>query len=120
MNALCFDGRKDATQTIAQDPNNKHYRSMHLEEHYTVVGDPGTYYLPHFFFQKKAKADLLQKKLFDSFKDTELEHKLAMVGTDGTASMTGKYNGCIRGVVELLNKPLPWIVCLLYTNEFPL
>ena len=67
-----------------------------------------------------AKAELLQKKLFDSLKDTELEHKLAIVGTDGTASMTGKYNGCIRGLEELLNKPLQWIVCLLHTNELSL
>ena len=49
-----------------------------------------------------------------------MEHKLAIVGTDGTASLTGKYNGCISGLKELLNKPLQWIVCLLHTNELPL
>ena len=49
-----------------------------------------------------------------------LEHKLAIVGTNGTASMTGKYNGCLRGLEEFLNKPLQWIVCLLYFNELPL
>ena len=48
-----------------------------------------------------AKAELLQKKLFDSFKDTELEYKLEIFGRDGTASMTGKYNGCIRRLEEL-------------------
>ena len=54
------------------------------------------------------------------FKDTELELKLAIVGANGTASTTGKHNGCLRGLEELLNKPLQWIVCLLYTNELPL
>ena len=61
VNALCFDGRKDATQMIAQGPNNKHYRSVQLEEHYTVVGEPGTYYLTH-FSPEIAKAQLLQKR----------------------------------------------------------
>ena len=42
------------------------------------------------------------------------------MGTDGTASMTGKYNGCNSGLQELLNKPPQWIVCLLHTNELPL
>ena len=63
---------------------------------------------------------IIAKKQFDSFNDTKLEHKLAIVGTDGNASMTGKYNGCISGLEELLNKPLYWIVCLLHTNELPL
>ena len=49
-----------------------------------------------------------------------MELKLAIVGTNGTASMTGKHNGCLHGLEELLNKPLHWIVCLLYTNELPL
>ena len=104
---------------IAQGPNNKHYRSVQLEEHYTVVGKLGTYYLTN-FFPEDGKDRAIAKKLFDSFKDTEFQHKLAIVETDGTASMTGKYNGCICGLEELLNKTLPWIVCLLHTYEFPL
>ena len=52
--------------------------------------------------------------------DTELHNKLAVVGTDGTASITGKYNGCIRSLEKLLNKPLQWVICLLHTNELPL
>ena len=43
-----------------------------------------------------------------------------MVGTDGAAAMTGKFNGCIRNLEELLNKPLQWAICLLHTNELPL
>ena len=48
VNAVYLDGRKDATQIVAQGPNEKHYRSVQLEEHYTVVGEPGSYYLIHF------------------------------------------------------------------------
>ena len=48
VNAVYLDGRKDATQIVAQGPNEKDYRSVQLEEHYTVVGEPGSYYLTHF------------------------------------------------------------------------
>ena len=44
VNALCFVGRKDATQMIMQGPNNKQNRSVQLEERYTTVSGPGTYY----------------------------------------------------------------------------
>jgi len=75
-----------------QCPNDKHYRSVELEEHYTVVGEPGSYYLTH-FSPEDGKSRTIAQKLFDSTRGTELEDRLAIVGTDGTACMTGKYNG---------------------------
>ena len=117
MNALCFVGRKDAKR-IRQGPNNKHNRSVQLERH-TAVSEPDTYYLSH-FSPEDGKGRTIAKKLFDLFKDTELELKPAIVGANGTASKTGKHNKCLRGLEELLNKPLQWIVRLLYTNELPL
>ena len=104
---------------IAQRPNNKRNRSVQFEERYTAVVGSGTNYLSP-FSPKDGKGRTIAKKFFDSFKDTVLERKLAIVGTNGTVSMTGKYNGCVRGLEELLNKPLQWIVCLLYTNELSL
>ena len=92
---------------------------MQLEERYTAVGGPGTYYLSQ-SSPEDGKGRTIAKNLFDLFKDTVLEHQLAIMGTDGTASMTGKYNVCHHGLEELLNKPLQWIMCLLYTNELPL
>ena len=105
MIALCFVGRKDATQTIVQGPNNKHNRSVQLEERYTAVSGPGTDYLSH-VSPEDGKGRTIAKKLFDLFKNTELELKLAIVGANGTASMTGKHNGCLRGLEDLLKKPL--------------
>ena len=119
VNAVYLDGRKDATQIVAQGPSEKYYRSVQLEEHYTVVGEPGSYYLTH-FSPKDGKGRTNAQKLFDSFSGTELEGKLAIVGTDGTASMTGKHNGYIQNLEELLHRPLQWVVCLLHTNELPL
>lgn len=34
--------------------------------------------------------------------------------------MTVKYNGCIRALEELLERPLQWAICLLHCNELPL
>ena len=101
---------------IAQGPNNKHNRSVQLEERYIAVSGPGSYYLSHFSL-KDGKSRTITKKLFEAFKGTELELKLAIVGTNGTASVTGKHNGYLSELEELLSKPLQWIVGLPYTNE---
>jgi len=119
VNAIYFDGRKDATQILVQGPNDKHYRSVELEEHYTVVGEPGCYYLTHFSLQD-GKGRTTAQEVFDSTRGTELEDRLAIVGTDGTACMTGKNNACIRHLEKLLHRPLQWILCLLHANELPL
>ena len=34
VNAVYLDGHEDATQIVAQDPNDQHYRSVQLEEHH--------------------------------------------------------------------------------------
>ena len=51
VNAMYLDGRKDATQIVAQGPNEKHYRSVQLEEHYTLLT----------FLLKMAKVEQLPK-----------------------------------------------------------
>ena len=84
-----------------------------------LIVERGKYYLTH-FSSKNSKGKTIAQKIFNIIVDTELQNKLAVVGTDGTASMTGKYNGFIRSLEELLNKPLQWVVCLLHTNELPL
>ena len=102
-----------------QGPNDRFYRSVQLEDHYRMVGQPGEYNLSH-FFTEDGKGKTIAQKIFNTIANTELHDKLAMVGTDGTAAMTGKCNGCIRNLEELLNKPLQWAICLLHTNELPL
>ena len=95
VNAIYFDGCKDATQIVVQGPNDTHYRSIELEEQCTIVGEPGSYYLTH-FSHEDGKGRTIAQKLFDSMRGTDLEDRLAIVGTDGTACMTGKFSGCIR------------------------
>ena len=78
----------------------------------------GEYYLSH-FSTEDGKGRTIAQKIFNTIANTELHDKLTVVGTDGTAAMTGKFNGCIRKLEELLNKPLQWVICLLHTNELP-
>ena len=89
-----FDVCKHLTQMVVQGSNNKHYRTDELEEHYIVADEPGSYYLTH-FSPKDGKGRTIAQKLFNSITGTELEDRLAIVGTDGTVCTTGKYNGCI-------------------------
>ena len=119
VDALYFDGHKDATQVVLQRLNEILYRSVQLEEHYTIVGEPGEYYLSH-LSPSDGQGRTIAGQIYNLFQGTELEEKLAIVGTDGTPCMIGKYNGCIRALEELVSKPLQWVICLLHTNELPL
>ena len=102
-----------------QGPNGKLYQSVQLEEHYTLVGEPGTYYLTY-LSPENGTGRTIAEEVFMSIKDTELGEKIKIVGIDGSASMTRKFYGFIRNLEELLNKPLQWVICLLHTNELPL
>ena len=94
VNAIHFDGRKDATQMVVQGPNDKHYRPVQLEDYYTAVGELGSYYLTP-VSPEDGKGRTIAQNLVDSLRGTELKDRLAIVGANGTACMTGKYNGCI-------------------------
>ena len=84
VNVLYFDGRKDVTQVVAKGPNDKHYKYVHLERHYTGVGKPGSYYLIY-FSPENGEGRTIAQNLFNSIHGTELENILAVVGTNGTA-----------------------------------
>ena len=119
INGVYVDGRKDATLITSQLDNGKSYQSMHLEEHYVMVGEPGEYYLTH-FGTANGKGCSIADGIFSAIKDTELQEKLEVIGSDGAATMTGVNSGCIRTLEVLLKRPLQWVVCLLHTNELPL
>ena len=119
VNAIYFDSRKDATQMVVQGTNDKRYRFVQLEVHYTAVGEPGSYYLTY-VSPEDGKGRTITQNIFDSIHGTELEDRLAIVSTNGTTCMTGKYNRCIRHLEDLVHRLLQWIVCLFHTNELPL
>ena len=90
-----------------------------LEEHHVVVGEPGGYYLTH-LTAGDAKGQTIANKLYENLANTELKDKLLVVGTDGTASMTGPHSGFIRCLEVILKRPLQRSICLLHGNELPL
>ena len=98
-----------------QGPNGKYYRSFQIEGNYAVVGKPGSH-LTH-FSPEDDKGRTATQKSFDSIRVTELEDRLAIIGTDKTACIIGKYNEGIRHLEILVSRPLQRIVCLLHTNE---
>ena len=84
--------KKDATQVIAEGPNGKMCRSTQLEEHYVLVGKPGTCYLTH-LSPIDGKDHTLAQEIFEFISETLLCEKLTIISTNATASMTGKFNG---------------------------
>ena len=58
INALFFDGRKDMT-LVKEEIENRWYGKKEVEDHYVLVGEPGTYYLSlHASFCRYPRQDL--------------------------------------------------------------
>ena len=89
-----------------------------LEEHYVMVGKPEGFYLDH--FSPNGNGQTLALHTHSAIKDTELEQKLAFIGSDGTLTMTGHINGFIAALERLLKRPLQSLICLLHYVGLPL
>ena len=118
VDGIYIDGRKDATLVVT-DSDGKMYMQTDLEEHYGIVGEPGEFYLSHVTPETRTGLYIAQS-IYKAVKDTELESNLSIIGSDGTATMTGPTRGCIASLEALLQRPLQWVICLLHCNELPL
>jgi len=67
----------------------KYYHKTELQEHIVVVGEPGACYLTHVSPQD-GRGITIANEVYDAIKGAELGDTLKVVGTDRTASMTGK------------------------------
>ena len=119
VDGMYFDGKKDITLSVETDDNGKRHINTILEEHYVVVGGPEELYLAH-FSPVNGKGKTIVSNLFNIIKDTALQEKMLVVGSDCTAVMTGAHKRCIRTLEEFLRRPLQWVICLLHCNELPL
>ena len=90
-----------------------------LEELYVIVGEPGEFYLSH-VTPETGTGLYIAQSIYKAVKDTERESNLSIIGSDGTATMTGPTRGCIASLEPLLQRPLQWVICLLHCNELPL
>ena len=118
VNGVYVDGRKDSTLRTIQNENNTYSKETILEEHHVVVGELGGFYFTHLTTADE-KGATTAKALKECLDSTDLKEKLVVIGTDGTASMTGQHAGFIRSLELLLKNPLQWSICLLHCNELP-
>ena len=115
MDSIFVDGRKDVTMTVVEVNGNYHCQTV-IEEYYVIVGEPNDFYLSHVMPEDKTGYQIVTSVYF-AIKDTALEQKLKIVGSDGTAVMTGKNKGFIASIETLIGRPLQWVICLLHLNE---
>lgn len=119
IEGLFFDGRKDKTMFVIKK-GSKFYRRIKVEEHITLVQEPGSVYLGHATpssgtakDSENAICSLLEEE------NRQMENIVA-VGCDGTNVNTGRKNGIISRMEQRLDRPLQWLICQLHANELPL
>ena len=120
VDSIFIDGRKHVTLTMAEVDRRC------TEEHYVIVEKPSSFYLLptvstflRFYHCRKVTPDnnsgvKIAEGIFAVLKDTHLEQKPKIMGSDSTAVMTGKNSGCIASLEALLGRPLQWTICLLH------
>jgi len=116
---IYFDGQKDKTLSH-ESVDGKSHRRMTVEEHISLVQEPGSTYLGH--VTPATCSALAIKQIIVAFiKDSHINiDGLMAIGCDGTVVKTGKNGGAIRLVEEHFKLSLQWFVCMLHANELPL
>lgn len=115
IKGLYFDGRKD--RTLIMEENR---RKMIVEEHITMIEEPGSKYLGH-FAPRSGSAESIVNKIweFQEVFNVNLD-SLEVIGCDGTNTNTGRKGGVIVLLELKIHKPLQWFICQLHANELPL
>lgn len=118
LRGLYFDSRKDKTVVQVKE-GAKFYRRTQIEEHISLVQEPGSSYVGHVTPSSGSAADTAQS-IFEFLEQKRSTENLIVIGCDGTNVNTGHKGGVIRLMEERLNRPLQRIVCLLHFNKLPL
>ena len=116
--SIFVDGRKNATMTTVEVNGNYHFQTV-IEEHYVIVGEPNGFCLSN-VMPENGTGYKIATSVYSAIKDTALEQKLKIIGSDGTAVMTGKSKAFIASLETLIGRPLQWVIRLLHLNELPL
>ena len=113
VDSIFVNGRKDATMTMVEVNGNCHRQTV-SKEHYVIVREPNGFYLSHVMPEDGAGYKIATS-VYSAIKQT-----LKIVGSDGTAVMTGKSRGFIASLETLIERPLQWVECHIHLNELPL
>ena len=104
VDSIFVDGRKDATMTMVEVNGNYHRQTV-SEEHYVIAGEPYGFYRSH-VMPENGTGYKIATSVYAAIKDTALEPKLKIVGSDVTAVITGKSKGFIASLETLIGRPL--------------
>ena len=101
LHSLDFDGRKDHTLNNIQK-GSKWYQKNVVEEHISLIEEPGSKYLGHATPTSGSSKNIkqcLMNFLKDRYKSLD---KFVAIGCDGTNVNTGR----VRGVIRLMEEEL--------------
>ena len=118
VDGIYIDGRKDATILSVKQGNSYHRKTI-IEEHYVLVGEPYEFYISH-VTPTNGTGKQIAQAIYNALEKISMNDRLKVIGTDGTATMTGKKSCGIASLETKLGRPLQWIVCMLHLNELPL
>ena len=89
-----------------------------IEEHYVIVAEANGFHLSHVMSEDRTGYKIATS-VYSAIKDTALEQKLKIVGSDETAVMTSKSKEFIASLETLIGRPLQWVIYLLHLKELP-
>jgi len=117
--AIFFDGRKDKTLIQVAKGDTLHRQTV-IEEHITLIQEPGSTYLAHTAPESGA-AVKIKDSILDCMTKMSIDiRSIRAIGCDGTPTNTGSKGGVIVLMEKECGRPLQWLVCLLHANELPL
>ena len=119
MECLMFDGKTDLTRVAWKDENGRRHVGTVMEEHVTIVGEPGSIYVGH-IAPSARDAVTNANEMWDFFVEHGLDSHLRCLGADSTALNTGHKGGIIRLLEEKMHHRLLICICKLHTNELPM
>ena len=91
-----------------------------ITEEHIVYTDPHRYITHSVIEEGKGDGHSLGKDFVDVVREFDSEDSVEAAVCDGTAVMTGCYNGMIASAERELGKELQWCVCQLHGNECPM
>ena len=80
LDSIFADGRKDATMTMVEVNGNYHRQTV-IEEHYVNMGETNGFYLSHVMLEDRTEYKIATS-VYSAIKDTTLEQKLKIVGSE--------------------------------------
>ena len=114
---ICTDGKRDKHTKV----NNNIVRTQtEVTEEHIVYTDPKNYITHSVIEEGKGDGCSLGKDLVDIVREFNSQDTLECIVCDGTAVMTGCYNGMVASAERELGREVQWSICQLHGNECPM